>query len=42
VKSQHKLGKTYTVSQKNVPPLLAISLTHVNGFQFFGRNVTDK
>jgi len=30
----------YTVSQKTSHLLLAITLTHMNGF--FGRNVTDK
>jgi len=37
---------TYTVSQKNVPPLVCYnfeSLMHMNGFRyFFVRNVTDK
>jgi len=33
----------YIVSQKNVPPLTCyITLTHMNGFCFFGRNVTDE
>jgi len=32
----------YTVSQKTTRLWLAITLTHMNGFWYFGRNVTDK
>jgi len=32
----------YTVSQKTSHLWLAITLTHLNGFSFLGRNITDK